>query len=354
MLTSSALKPPGFFGTPKNSFFGPTATMEPLGIPVLPEPPSESVPPQATPASRPTLEVPPQKNVGAGPLIALLLGGLGLLALVLTGYQPAVFEASEPPPAPIKLQAVPGAAAPLVAEPETAEPPQSEVPPATEEPSVSAPATLHAALLAEDHTALKRLLASGNSLEVRDAQHRTPLMRAVQLGDAVAAEHLLTHEADPDAADPFGDTSLTWAVVQRRMDLVNLLLQHRADPDKGHLTPLMWASLQNELPILERLLEAQPTINLRTREGWTVMHWAAEKGATEVMWRLLRSGAVVNAQDQSGRTALMLAARRGHLSTVRLLLERGALRDVEDFEGNTALDWAESEGRTTIADLLRP
>ena len=99
-------------------------------------------------------------------------------------------------------------------------------------------------------------------------------------------------------------------------------------------------------------LAAQPAVNLRTREGWTVMHWAAEKGATEVMWRLLRSGAVVNAQDQAGRTALMLAARRGHLTTVRLLLERGALRDVEDFDGQTALDWAEASGRSEITELL--
>jgi len=284
------------------------------------------------------LEASPQKNTGPGRLIAVVLGGLGILALMLAEYEPVVLES--PPvatPTVVEAEETLPVVAPLATDSGLRNP---------------VPAALHAALFAEDIPALQRLLESGATLESRDAQHRTPLMLAVQLGDAEAAELLLAQSANPDATDPFGDTALIWAVVQRRLDLVDLLLKQHADPDKGHLTPLMWAALHNELLILERILEAQPTINLRTRDGWTVMHWAAEKGATEVMWRLLRSGAVVNAQDQAGRTALMLAARRGHLTTVRLLLERGALRDVEDFEGQTALDWAEASGRSEITELL--
>ena len=108
-----------------------------------------------------------------------------------------------------------------MAEPEISEESEPEAPAVFKEPPV--PTTLHAALLAEDLAALERLLTSSIPLETRDAQHRTPLMRAVQLGDADAVDLLLKQGADPDAADPFGDTSLTWAVVQRRMDLVDLL-----------------------------------------------------------------------------------------------------------------------------------
>ena len=179
-------------------------------------------------------------------MIALVLTGLVLLTLALASYEPVVVKS--PAPVVVAAEAAPEGVTPIVAEPEVSEESEPEAPAVFEGPP--APTTLHAALLAEDIPTLERLLASGSPLEIRDAQHRTPLMWAVQLGDAEAVERLLAQGADPDANDPFGDTALTWAVVQRRLDLVDLLLAQGADPDKGHLTPLLWAALQNELPEL--------------------------------------------------------------------------------------------------------
>lgn len=67
-------------------------------------------------------------------------------------------------------------------------------------------------------------------LEARDSQGRTLLHRAVALGKVQLAEMLLVRRADPNAAVRFGATPLLLAVKSNNADkLVSLLLQYGAD-----------------------------------------------------------------------------------------------------------------------------
>ena len=72
----------------------------------------------------------------------------------------------------------------------------------------------------------------------------SPLLQAVMTGDIVEARNLLDHGAFQDALDDYGHSALFLAVMQRRGDLVRLLLAHGADPliaDSSGQTPLEWA-----------------------------------------------------------------------------------------------------------------
>jgi hypothetical protein len=83
------------------------------------------------------------------------------------------------------------------------------------------------------------------------------------------------------------------------------------------------------------LIDAGADVNFRgqTNEwqgGGTALHWAALYGNVELVQKLLLAGASVNLKDNVGRTALFPAAANRHREVVRILLEHGA--DVRAME----------------------
>ena len=60
----------------------------------------------------------------------------------------------------------------------------------------------------------------------------TPLIAAARIGFVDAAEWLLARKAKVDAANRMGETALIVAVQQRQTEIVRLLLEAGADPDK--------------------------------------------------------------------------------------------------------------------------
>ena len=64
---------------------------------------------------------------------------------------------------------------------------------------------------------------------------------------------------------------------------------------------------------------------------------AAERGDGRLVQDLLGAGASVDVRDERGRTPLMLAAGRGHLEVARMLLDRGAAIGAANTSLGTAL-----------------
>eukprot|EP00736_Rhodelphis_marinus_P010034 Rmarinus@m.19073 len=101
---------------------------------------------------------------------------------------------------------------------------------------------------------------------------------------------------------------------------------------EGH-RPLHEAALNGRLAAAEWLLAHSANPNAATPKGETPLHFAASHGHAKVV-RLLLShpDTHVDAQDTLGRTALHHAAARQDLSCVRVLLAHGARLDVVDKE----------------------
>lgn len=78
---------------------------------------------------------------------------------------------------------------------------------------------------------LLKLGADPNLKNDRDGT--TPLIAAAKMGDQEAAEWLIGLGAKVDMANKMGETPLIIAVQHRELDLVKLLLDHGADPDKA-------------------------------------------------------------------------------------------------------------------------
>ncbi|MBT3555194.1 MAG: ankyrin repeat domain-containing protein [Chloroflexi bacterium] len=107
---------------------------------------------------------------------------------------------------------------------------------------------------------------------------------------------------------------------------------HRSEPTLPNLI-CNGATLEE---ILLRIADAS-NIDEIDFKGWTGLHWALVREVTDVIVLLLESGADPNRATGSGRIPLNIAMRSGQGDAVKLLLNAGANTDLADIDGKTPL-----------------
>ncbi len=101
-------------------------------------------------------------------------------------------------------------------------------------------------------------------------------------------------------------------------------------PGRIRNTPLHYAAGANCVSNAELLLKAGAKVNARNIYSYAPLHWAAEYGHLEMIQCLLQHRADVNPKTSSEfiikefRTPLYFAADKGHLATAKALLDAGA------------------------------
>ena len=156
-------------------------------------------------------------------------------------------------------------------------------------------------------------------------------MSASANGYTDIAEELIDHGADIDAQQAGGWTPLMIAIRAGQVDIVRLLLQHKAKifDSKEQIRPGQSAAQLKSTPD-----SALPLIG------------AVLGGHTEILSLLLQHGANPNIRNSRGQTALMIAAANGSHADIKVLRKVHAVVPVLDDFGYTVLrmGWVQVKG----------
>jgi hypothetical protein len=104
--------------------------------------------------------------------------------------------------------------------------------------------------------------------------------------------------------------------------------------------------------MVQLLLGAGATVDLKNSSGETVLMMLDADATSDLMWDLINAGAQVNLKDDAGNTALMAAAVANNLEALKSLIDAGAEVNIKNNEGRTALLLAASEGNVNVVRTL--
>mmetsp|Transcript_12556 Transcript_12556/g.16314 ORF Transcript_12556/g.16314 Transcript_12556/m.16314 type:complete len:412 (-) Transcript_12556:517-1752(-) len=217
---------------------------------------------------------------------------------------------------------------------------------------------LHEAV-ASGHSYLIENMISNLGVDVneRDANGKTPLMIAAQVGSESGTRCLLRSSVKVNEKIPFsktldsGETALSLAFKQNHIGIVEALVQAgakshivKSDHAKAHkLTAVLEAYMNGatmETAGFKFLLQANDSPDMKNEDGSTLLIMAAEKGDLATVQFMISAGADVNifrsskkSKDVKRRmgynlTPLMLACKNGHISVVDALIKAGASLDL--------------------------
>ena len=198
-------------------------------------------------------------------------------------------------------------------------------------------------------------------IEVEEPRIQPPsidaFLHAAKVGDIAAVRTQIELGADVDAGKPGGQTPLHYAAWGNRIEVVECLLSHGANPNprnKDHFTPLHFAADRGNREIVEMLISRGAEIGgNELSSGKTPLHYASLRGHTDIVRSLLLAGAQARGNhDRFGCTPLHWAAGENRVDVVQLLLEHGADPNAKDEKGRTPLHAAASSGRLEVAKLL--
>jgi ankyrin repeat protein len=160
--------------------------------------------------------------------------------------------------------------------------------------------------------------------------------------DSDLLELLLDHRADPDAAGHDGRTPYQLATTAGRTELADLLRRHGAADTATSADRFLSACRRAERAEAEQLLDDDPGLLDRlTDDERAAIVRAAEHGQAAAVGLMLELGFPLETRGDAGGTALHAAAYNGSAQTVRLLLDHGADIEARDTTWNdTPLGWA--------------
>ncbi|CAL4969322.1 unnamed protein product [Urochloa decumbens] len=201
---------------------------------------------------------------------------------------------------------------------------------------------------------VRYLLDNGSDTETLMSTGLKPLVYAVGKGNCEIVQALLSKGACIDALTTVG-AALHFAAHDGRDDMVKILLDHHADPNKvayGANRPLIYAIYARSLKCVKLLIEAGADVRGVGTE--TPLALAATDGLTDILKCLVQAGADPNVCDGFGFTPLENAARYSRREDVEILFPvTSRIPNVRDWSVDGIISYAKSKPAPKEEDFCR-
>lgn len=175
----------------------------------------------------------------------------------------------------------------------------------------------------------------------KDGQYRDwpALNAAVWQGNKKYLLALLETSDEVDQLDPGKYTALARATLKKQPEIINILLQHGADPTAGapDNSALILAARSGQHKIVSIMLDRKAPDHMLLNK---LLVSASPAADTRLIGRIIENGAEINSVDESSKNSLMHAASAGNNNVVKQLILAGASLDHLDDQKNTALSLA--------------
>ena len=158
---------------------------------------------------------------------------------------------------------------------------------------------------------------------VQAAEPGEDLLAAARKGDAAAVQSLLSKGVDVNSQNSYGATALTYAADKGHLEVVKLLLEHKADVNAKDTfyksTPLGWAMSRSHIEIIKSLVEAGAD------DAGTALRGAAAKGDAKLVAAILDAAKVnEKALNEEALTKALAATSAKQVDIAELLIKAGA------------------------------
>ncbi len=195
---------------------------------------------------------------------------------------------------------------------------------------------------------IKALVASGADLDIADREGCTALHGIVRVNNLQVCKELCRQGADVNTKNKYGNTPLDTARKLQHKEIAALLQSY--DARAGSICrSLVYAIEDGDVKKIKRLLEQGADVNMKDRDGVSLLHHAVRAERLEIMKLLIDKGASVDARDANGRTILRYASDP---KIVPFLIEAGCKVNAADNYGETALLAAVVANREELVKLL--
>jgi len=130
----------------------------------------------------------------------------------------------------------------------------------------------------KNHYALQQLLNHGADANYKNNENLNALHIAVLKKDPTMVKMLIKYVKNIDTKTITGDTALHYACNYKLTEIVQILLENRADPNiieaEHDFTPVFFSVIQNDFDITKLLIVHGANPNHQDSQGNTVMHYS--------------------------------------------------------------------------------
>ena len=188
------------------------------------------------------------------------------------------------------------------------------------------------------------LLEKRANVNAVDAKGNSPLFIATENDNKTLVQLLIEHGANPFIQNKYGQMPISYAKERNLKDIFDIL--KRGEKNGTAEQRLFFATVNNDLPEVKNLIEKlKAHVNARDGKGLTPLMRTQNFSIASY---LLEHGADVNARDSNGNTVLMRSLKEWpNAELIGLYLQYKADPSIKNTDGRSALDIITGYGTLT-------